>query len=116
MHLARLLQHRGDIVAALGRLPDRMHLVANQTRLILELAEDYRTGVYREVPWRSMAVLAGIAAYMLSPLDLIPDVLGGIGLLDDMLLLGLGARWMRKDLEAYCAFKGYDPAYYFGPR
>lgn len=112
-HLARLLRYRGQILTALGNLPDRMHLVANQTQLILELAEDYRTGVYRRVPWRSIGIMAAIAAYMLSPLDLIPDVLGGIGLLDDMVLVGVGARLMRRDLEAYCAFKGYDPARYF---
>jgi uncharacterized membrane protein YkvA (DUF1232 family) len=42
------------------------------------------------VPWLAKAVAACVAAYALSPIDLIPDFLPVIGYLDDLLLVPLG--------------------------
>ena len=40
-------------------------------------------------PWYVKAFAAGIAAYALSPIDLIPDFIPVLGLLDDVVLLPL---------------------------
>lgn len=47
---------------------------------------------YRDprTPWYARAVIVGIVAYALSPIDLIPDAIPILGLLDDLLLLPLG--------------------------
>jgi uncharacterized membrane protein YkvA (DUF1232 family) len=42
------------------------------------------------VPWYAKALAALVAAYALSPIDLIPDFIPVLGLLDDALLLPLG--------------------------
>jgi len=42
------------------------------------------------VPWYAKAVCAGVAAYALSPIDLIPDVIPVLGLLDDLVFVPLG--------------------------
>ena len=39
-----------------------------------------------------------IALYVLSPIDLIPDVLSFIGVVDDLLLVPLAIRWLLKRL------------------
>ena len=41
-------------------------------------------------PWYARLVVAGVVAYALSPIDLIPDFIPVIGLLDDLVLLPLG--------------------------
>lgn len=41
-------------------------------------------------PWYAKLVAAAVAAYALSPLDLIPDPIPILGYLDDLLLLPLG--------------------------
>jgi uncharacterized membrane protein YkvA (DUF1232 family) len=41
-------------------------------------------------PWYAKALLLAIVAYAVSPIDLIPDFLPVIGLLDDVILLPLG--------------------------
>src|SRR6187455_1913273 len=43
----------------------------------------------REVPVSAKLVLAAMAFYLASPLDLIPDVIPFVGLLDDALLVAL---------------------------
>ena len=42
------------------------------------------------VPWYAKAMAACVAAYALSPIDLIPDFIPVLGYLDDLLLLPLG--------------------------
>jgi uncharacterized membrane protein YkvA (DUF1232 family) len=42
------------------------------------------------VPWYAKALAAVVAGYALSPIDLIPDFLPVVGLLDDVLLVPLG--------------------------
>ena len=42
------------------------------------------------VPWYAKAVAGAVAAYALSPIDLIPDVIPVLGYLDDLLIVPLG--------------------------
>ena len=42
------------------------------------------------VPWYAKVVAAGVAAYALSPIDLIPDFVPVLGYLDDVILVPLG--------------------------
>ena len=42
------------------------------------------------VPWPAKAMAGAVAAYALSPIDLIPDFIPVIGLLDDLILVPLG--------------------------
>ena len=42
------------------------------------------------VPWFAKAVAAAVAAYALSPIDLIPDFIPIVGYLDDLLIVPLG--------------------------
>jgi uncharacterized membrane protein YkvA (DUF1232 family) len=44
----------------------------------------------RRVPWYAKVVAGCVAAYALSPLDLIPDFIPVLGYLDDIILVPLG--------------------------
>jgi uncharacterized membrane protein YkvA (DUF1232 family) len=48
------------------------------------------------VPWYAKFVAACAAAYLLSPIQLIPSFLPGIGFLDDLLVLFLSSRLLRR--------------------
>ena len=43
---------------------------------------------------------AGLVLYLLSPVDLIPDVVPILGVVDDMVLLPLAIRWLLNRLPA----------------
>ena len=42
------------------------------------------------VPWGAKVVAGAVAAYAISPIDLIPDFIPVLGLLDDLILVPLG--------------------------
>ncbi|HEU4867019.1 MAG TPA: YkvA family protein [Actinomycetota bacterium] len=71
-----------------ANLPDLLGRVArdaqNIARLARGLAKDPR------VPKRNKLIFAGIAAYVVMPVDLIPDWLPGIGRLDDIIMVCVG--------------------------
>ena len=57
-------------------------------------------------PWYARLVVAGVVAYALSPLDLIPDFVPVLGYLDDLILVPLGLalalRLVPGDVMAEC--------------
>ncbi len=81
-------------------------------RLLRMILSDYVRGRYRQVPWRSVAVCAAAVAYVVSPLDLIPDWIVPIGWTDDMLVLALAWGMVKRELRAYCEWKKISPAHF----
>jgi uncharacterized membrane protein YkvA (DUF1232 family) len=58
----------------------------NSFRLTWRLLRD------QQVPFAAKLVPLGVVAYILSPIDLVPDVVLGLGQLDDLALLLLGVQ------------------------
>lgn len=113
LYLPRLLAAKTELYSKLDEVPNRMQVLTNQVRLLLELAHDYEQGRYRKLPWYSLAAAILALLYFISPADLLPDYIPVLGALDDLFALGLAVRVLRKDLIAYCEFKGLDPDDYF---
>jgi uncharacterized membrane protein YkvA (DUF1232 family) len=67
----------------LRRLKDWARIVTRDVHAIWIAARDRRT------PWLARLLAVAIAAYALSPIDLIPDFIPVLGLLDEAVLLPL---------------------------
>lgn len=50
----------------------------------------YLAARHARTPWLARLLIAGLVAYALSPIDLIPDFIPVLGYLDDLILLPLG--------------------------
>lgn len=108
-----LLAARGNIAETLGDVPEKMHKVARQTRLVIEFVDDFRTGGYRDVPWWAVAVAATAMLYAINPADVVPNVLPIVGTLDDLAVVAVAVRLLEGQLRKYCRFKGYAIDEYF---
>lgn len=73
--------------------------------LMFSLIRDYWRGDYRAIPWKSIAAIAGALLYVMNPLDLIPDLIFGFGLLDDAGVVALCLKLVESDLHKYAAWK-----------
>jgi uncharacterized membrane protein YkvA (DUF1232 family) len=111
--LRQLSVSREMVFDKLREIPQRMQRLTNQVELLLELADDYSSGRYRNVRWVSLAIAVSAALYFVSPSDVIPDWIPLVGHLDDLLLIGVALRLVQADLRAYGSFRGLDPDRYF---
>ncbi len=80
-------------------------------------AERLRTDTYAlylayqdpRTPWYAKLLAAGLVVYAISPIDLIPDFIPVLGLLDDLIILPLGAvlviRLVPREVMADCRGK-----------
>lgn len=81
-------------------------------RLLWMVLRDYANGSYRKVPWKAVAALAAAVVYVISPLDLVPDLLVPLGFTDDVLVVALTWGLVKRELRDYCAWKGLSPAHF----
>jgi uncharacterized membrane protein YkvA (DUF1232 family) len=84
----------------------------DRLRLLGMVLRDYWKGDYRKVPWKAMAALVAAVAYVLSPVDLIPDFLVPIGWTDDVLVVALTWGLVKRELREYCEWKKLSPAHF----
>ena len=74
-------------------------------RLLFPLIQDYWKGAYRDVSVRSIVIFLAGLAYIISPIDLIPDYIIGLGQVDDAAILALSLYFLEKDLVKYRQWK-----------
>ena len=65
-------------------------LKARASGLKAETYALYLAARHPDTPWYAKLLVAGIVAYALSPIDLIPDFVPVLGYLDDLVLIPLG--------------------------
>ena len=68
---------------------------------MLRLIRAYYSGMYRDVPWQSLVSIVAAVIYVVNPLDLIPDAIPVIGLLDDALVVAFVLKSVKDDLDAF---------------
>jgi len=77
----------------------------DQLQLLFSLAKDYSSGNYNAIPKSSIIAIVAALLYFISPLDLIPDFLVGLGFVDDAFVLGLVYKQVLKELDKYQIWK-----------
>lgn len=94
---ARLAGKPGRIALLLTKLAAKMStvnwsdvsLVSTKQKFSVfgRIAQAYATGRYRDISWKSMLIVLAAIIYFLNPIDLIPDLIPGLGLTDDFSIL-----------------------------
>ncbi|WP_420482130.1 YkvA family protein [Brachyspira intermedia] len=77
----------------------------DQIQLMVNMIGDYINGNYKDIPWKTIASIAGALIYIILPIDAIPDVMPLVGLLDDAFIIGLCIKCFSTDLEQYKIWK-----------
>lgn len=71
-------------MSLLARIKQRFRALQSETFAL------YLAARHPQTPWYAKLVVAGIVAYALSPIDLIPDFVPILGYLDDLVLIPIG--------------------------
>jgi uncharacterized membrane protein YkvA (DUF1232 family) len=96
--------------------------VLEDARTLVRLLRAYAAGRYRDVAVEDLLLIVSGFVYLVSPLDLIPDLIAGVGLADDVAVLGFVLRSVPDLLGRFRAWEeregrvdGIDPASTTGP-
>ena len=74
-------------------------------KLTWSLLQDYWAGEYKNVPWKLIASIGFAVAYLVSPLDIIPDIIPIAGFVDDAAVFALVVSSFQSELDAYKEWK-----------
>ena len=98
---------KGLVIAGQNQLTE-LQLAAGPVReavdymgAMLRLLRAYVRQEYTAIPWSSMLFITGAVVYFVALADIIPDVILGVGLLDDMAVIGLVAAQVAADLDRF---------------
>lgn len=92
----------------LKRRPQLFARMGRALRLFGPMLADVLRGRYRPIPWSAMAWMLAAVVYLMSPLDLIPDFLLVIGVLDDVVIVGWMLTRVDRSLDAYRLWRGME--------
>lgn len=73
-------------------------------KLLWSLLKDYYNKNYPNAPWKLVAAIGFAVAYLVSPIDVLPDVLPFVGFVDDASVFALVVAGFDSDINAYKAW------------
>lgn len=79
--------------------------VWDKLQLLFKMLKAWIKGEYKDVSKRSIiTIIAGIL-YFVTPIDLIPDFIAGLGIIDDAAVIGFILKQISNDLEKFKIWK-----------
>lgn len=110
MPLAERLLGRGRLPALIFAVTRkskhyRLGSLMEDVRLLQALCMAYWRGEYRAISGKSMITVVAGLMYFVSPIDLIPDWILGVGMLDDIAVLGWVMKTLSHELDAFRAWR-----------
>lgn len=112
-HAAKMLRNKDKLLSLARRGDDvvgdmdsgAMSGVSDEVRTLLRLIRAYATGEYRDVPFETMVPIVAAVIYVVSPIDLIPEFIPGVGGLDDLTVVTYALRLVRDQLDKFVAWE-----------
>lgn len=72
---------------------------------LIRMVRAYYTKQYTDVPWKTIVLVIAAIVYFVSPIDLIPDFILGLGLMDDAVVIAFVVNQIRVDLDRFLTWE-----------
>ena len=79
--------------------------IIEKLQLLFEVLQAWYKGTYKEMPKGTIIMIIASILYFVSPIDLIPDFVPVIGLLDDAAVVAFAIKQVSADLEKFKVWK-----------
>lgn len=79
--------------------------------VLISLVKAYIEKRYANVPVGTVIAIVGALLYFLSPIDLVPDLLPAIGLVDDAAVIALALKLVHDDVKEYKSWREENQAH-----
>ena len=74
-------------------------------KIMWSLLQDYWNGDYKNVPWKLIAAIGFAVAYLVSPIDIVPDFIPILGFVDDAAVFALTLAAFQSEIDKYKEWK-----------
>ncbi|MDR4946165.1 YkvA family protein [Neobacillus cucumis] len=78
-------------------------------QLFVDLVKAYSKGEYKNVQPSTIVTIIGALLYFISPIDIVPDFIIGLGLFDDAAVIGYTLKKLSKELNEFQKWKDTIP-------
>ncbi len=78
-----------------------MDAVWDDLQTVMRLLVAWAQDSYRRVPWTPLVLMAAALLYFVLPFDVVPDVLAGIGFVDDVAVITSVVESVRNELDRF---------------
>ncbi len=99
------LVHKRGIVENMFQPDTPLGRFMADIKILFSIVQDYIAGNYKNIPWHTITAIGGTLLYILAPVDMVPDVILGLGLIDDAAVVALCLKLIEKDLLSYNKWK-----------
>jgi uncharacterized membrane protein YkvA (DUF1232 family) len=96
--LQKAIRKANDKKGSLGEVWEKL-------QLFFELIKAYFKGEYRNVSKGTILTILGAIIYFVSPIDMVPDFIVGLGILDDAAVIGFAIKKISVELEDFQRWK-----------
>lgn len=93
-----------NIETTLKKVPAAGSLLSD-VPLLVSLVKSYVTGKYKEIPYNTIVAVIATLLYVISPIDIIPDVIPVVGFVDDAMAVTFCIKMIHDDLVKYKAWR-----------
>lgn len=97
----RALQLMNKAIWKLSKKENVLDQLKEEFFLLIQLVKDWGTGRYTHVSKKTISMSIVAIIYFLTPVDLIPDFIFGIGFIDDASVIGYVIQAIRSDIKQY---------------
>lgn len=106
-----ILKNQDKFDVFMMRLEDKLRTipvaggVLGDVSVLVSLVKSYVNKEYEDIPLGSIIAVISALAYLLSPIDLIPDFIPGLGLLDDAAVVAACWQLIKSDVDEYLQWR-----------
>lgn len=82
--------------------------ISHELKIVFLLGYDFLRGRYKKIGKINMIVIIAALLYLLNPIDIVPDFIIGIGLIDDLTVLTYVFKKIKYELDRYEEWREED--------
>jgi len=99
----QVLKRKRKIKSKASRGP--LKRIVTDINIMLSLLNDYWTGKYVKAPWWTVSAILVALIWLLNPMDVIPDYIPLLGMLDDAAVIAIVLAMIEQDISDYREWK-----------